>query len=69
MSSSWAFLIGPKGPYSSERSPSWMPLSRRRSTQGTLEASRETDLLSRLSEPSLSLVRARPSIPWALWDG
>ncbi|CAG7859907.1 unnamed protein product, partial [Brassica rapa] len=36
MSSSWAFLIGPKGPYSSERSPSWMPLSRRRSTQGLL---------------------------------
>ncbi|KAG5374748.1 hypothetical protein IGI04_039344 [Brassica rapa subsp. trilocularis] len=33
------------------------------------QASRETDLLSRLSEPSLPLVRARPSIPWALWDG
>ncbi|WZY69112.1 hypothetical protein YC2023_001352 [Brassica napus] len=39
-SSSWAFLIGPRGPHSSERSPSCVPLSRRRSTRDTVEASR-----------------------------
>uniref|UniRef100_M4E563 Uncharacterized protein n=1 Tax=Brassica campestris TaxID=3711 RepID=M4E563_BRACM len=39
-SSSWAFLIGPRGPHSSERSLSRVPLSRRRSTRDIVEASR-----------------------------
>ena len=69
MSSSWAFPIGPRGPYSSERSPSRIHFSRWWSTKGILEASRETGLPSRLSKPSLYLVRTRPSILWALRGG